>query len=383
VINFRTDLALGILDSHEAPCLSLFQPTHRHPPQNRQDPIRYRNLVKTLEASLRQKYGKRETDALLDPFTALSADQELWSNTLDGLAVLGNKNIFRVYKLQRHVQELAVAADSFHIKPLLRLLQTRDSYHVLGITRKQIRLYEGNRDALDEIPTAGEIPRTMIDALGKEVTEPHLTVASYGGSGNTQSPMHHGHGGRKAEVDLDTERFFRKVDKGILKHHSQPSGLPLILATLPEHRAIFNRISHNPHLLEQGVDTHPDSLNTEELRKRAWQIMEPHFRSRLSTLAGRFNEARSQGRGVDALEDIAAAVVAGRVGTLLVEAEKLIPGNIDPVNGKIVFGSLDDPATDDILDDLVMLALNTGAEVLVVPGDTMPAETGAAALLRY
>ena len=152
--NFRTDFAKGILTSDEPPCLSLFQPTHRHPPQNRQDPIRYRNLVKTLEASLRQKHKKRETDALLGPFLELLDDQELWSNTLDGLAVLGNKKIFRVYRLQRPVQELAVAADSFHIKPLLRILQTLDNYHVLGLTRKEIRLYEGcllyTSDAADE-----------------------------------------------------------------------------------------------------------------------------------------------------------------------------------------------------------------------------------------
>lgn len=381
--NFRIDFKAGILNSNEPPCLSLFQPTHRHPPRNRQDPTRFRNLVKTLEASLRKKFNKHETGALLEPFLALLDDQELWSNTLDGLAVLGNKHTFHVYRLQRQVQELAVAADSFHIKPLLRILQAQDNYHVLGLTRKEIRLYEGNRDALDEIPTAKEIPRTMIDALGKEVTQPHLTVASYGGSGNAQSPMHHGHGGRKAEVDLDTERFFRKVDKGILRHHSRPSGLPLMLATLPEHQAIFNRISRNPHLLEQGIDTHPDSLTTDELRKRAWQIMQPRLKARLSKLANRFEKARSQGLGVDVLEDISAAVVAGRVGTLLVEAERLIPGKIDTVNGKIVFGNLDDPATDDILDDLVMLSLNTSAEVLVVPADAMPSKTGAAALLRY
>ncbi|MGQ0699043.1 MAG: hypothetical protein ACT4PZ_12470 [Panacagrimonas sp.] len=28
------------------PCLSLYQPTHRHRPDNQQDPIRFRNLVK-------------------------------------------------------------------------------------------------------------------------------------------------------------------------------------------------------------------------------------------------------------------------------------------------------------------------------------------------
>jgi hypothetical protein len=36
---------------HQSPCLPLYQPTHRCSPENQQDPIRFGNLVKKLEAS--------------------------------------------------------------------------------------------------------------------------------------------------------------------------------------------------------------------------------------------------------------------------------------------------------------------------------------------
>jgi hypothetical protein len=42
--------------------------------------------------------------------------------------------------------------------------------------------------------------------------------------------MHHGHGGKKDEADIDAERFFRAIDRAVLEHHSRPSGLPLMLA---------------------------------------------------------------------------------------------------------------------------------------------------------
>src|SRR5690606_30878552 len=71
------------------PCLSLYQPTHRHHPENQQDTIRFRNLVKELEASLLQTYPKAEAAQLLKPFEALASDAEFWNHTLDGLAVLG------------------------------------------------------------------------------------------------------------------------------------------------------------------------------------------------------------------------------------------------------------------------------------------------------
>ncbi len=106
------------------------------------------------------------------------------------------------------IAELAVVADSFHTKPLKRILQSVDRYHVLGLNRQEIKLFEVNRDALVEIEPAQGIPRTITQALGDERSEPHSTVASYGGVGQGSMPMHHGHGGKEAEVDIDAERFF-------------------------------------------------------------------------------------------------------------------------------------------------------------------------------
>lgn len=108
------EVLAGLLFDHEPPCLSLYQPTHRRHPENQQDPIRFRNLVKELEASLRQKYPTAETRLLLEPFDALAHDAEFWNHTLDGLAVLGGPGIFRALRIPQSVAELVVVADSFH-----------------------------------------------------------------------------------------------------------------------------------------------------------------------------------------------------------------------------------------------------------------------------
>lgn len=377
------DYAAGLLETSDPPCLSLYQPTHRHYPENQQDRVRFRNLVKALEESLLQKYRKHEIQSLLDPFLALAGDRDFWNHTLDGLAVLGARGMFRVYRLQRPVAELAVAADSFHTKPLMRILQTADRYQVLGLSRQEIKLFEGNRDALDELETAQGVPRTITEALGDELTEPHQTVASYGGAGGESTAMHHGHGGKESEVDIDAERFFRAVDRGILEHHSRPSGLPLILATLPEHRQMFQQVSHNTFLMDEGIDIHPDALPIEELRQRAWQVVEPHYLARLAALVEQFGRARSQNLGHDELAHVAKALVAGRVATLLIEADREVPGRIDAETGDIEFGDLAHPEMNDVLNDLGALALKMGGEVVVVPTERMPTETGIAAIYRY
>ena len=377
------DYAAGLLDKCDPPCLSLYQPTHRHHPDNQQDPIRFRNLVKELEEPLRQQFPKDDIRTLLQPFLALANDMDFWNHTLDGLAVLGARGIFRVYKLQRPVTEFALVADSFHTKPLMRILQSADRYQVLGLNRQEIRLFEGNRDALDEIELARTVPKTITEALGDELTEPHRTVASYGGIGDGHSPMHHGHGGKESEVDIDAERFFRAIDRGILEHHSKPAGLTLILAALPQHHHLFHQVSHNPLLIEDSIEVHPDSLTIEELRQRAWQILEPHYLARLAKLVEEFGNAKSKGLGDDVLVQVAKAMVAGRVATLMIEAVRKIPGRIDSATGEIEFGDLSHPEVDDVLDDLGELALKKGGQIVIVPAERMPTDTGIAAIYRY
>lgn len=381
--NFLThDFTTALAAHSEPPCLSLYQPTHRHHPGNQQDPLRFRHLVQELEQSLEKQYPADKVRSLLEPFEELGRDRDFWNHTLDGIAVLGAPGLFQVYVLQRPVPELAVAADSFHTKPLRRFLQSADRFQVLGLSRHEVKLFEGNRDSLDEVELAPDVPRTITEALGDELTEPHQTVASYGGT-NLGSSMRHGHGGKKDEVDIDADRFFRAVDQAVLQHHSRPSDLPLLLAALPEHHGIFHQISKNPFLLGEGIKIHPDALPLDELREKAWQVFEPQYQSRLAKLADEFALAKLKGLGLEKLQEIAEAAVAGRITTLLVEADREIGGRLDAGTGRIQMDDLSHPELDDLLDDLGELVSSKGGNVVVVPSKQMPTKTGAAATCRF
>lgn len=375
---------IGLLGKCAPPCLSLYQQTHRHHLDNKQDSIRFMNLVKRLEESLLRQFSKEDTQQLITPFLRLAEDRPFWNSALDGLTILRDKEVFWSYKLQRRVPNLAIVADSFHIKPLVRILQSADRYQLLSLSRKDFKLFEGNRDALDRIEPDNRIPQTMTEALGQDLTEPHQTVASYGGIGAEHSPMHHGHGGRKSEVDIDTERFFRAVDSGILEHHSQPSRLPLILAALPEHHHMFHKVSNNQFLIEESIAINPDALSSiDELRQHAWRVMERPCLAWLNELSERFENARSTKLGEENETEIAKAVVSGRVDTLLVEADCQMPGRVNELTGEIEFESQMDPQVDDVLDDLATLALKKGGKAVVVASSRMPTDTGIAAIYRY
>jgi len=372
-----------ILAPREGPCISLYQPTHRTRPEKAQDLIRYRNLLRTVTQSLKQRYSSREMGGLLDPLHALADDVPFWNYTLDGMAALVAPGFSRVYKLQRTVPELAVVADSFHAKPLMRIMQSADRFQVLGLNRHRARLFEGTRDRLDEVPLAPDVPDSLEGALERDFGRDR-DIRTYGPIRDAGKMGRHGKSDVKQDaIRADTEQFFRIVDRGVFEHHSRPTGMPLLLAALPEHHHLFREVSQNPNVLDAAIDVDPDDLSLDDLRARAWEIMLPRYLERLSGFIDQFNAARSRGQATADLADAARAVVEGRIATLLLDAGRRVPGRMDPATGAIDRVRLDEPDVDDLLDDLGERVLKTGGEVIVVPSERMPTESGLAAIYRF
>jgi len=369
--------------SEAKPCLSLYQPTHRRHPDNQQDPIRFRHLVKALETSLRQQHAPAAVKALIDPFEVLAQDHDFWNYTQDGLAVLGAPGLFRVFLMQRPVAELAVVADSFHTKPLRHWLQSNGRYQVLALSLNKVQLFEGDRNTLDAVTLAAGVPQTMTAALGEERTEPHSTVSSYGGIGGGHMAMHHGQGSKKDEIDSDAQRFFRAVDRAVLQHHSHPSRRPLMLAALPEHHHMFRGLSHNPYLMASGLMVDPQGLTHDDLRRRAWDVAAPQQTAQQAAWGDAYATAAAHGLGSEDLSQVAHAAVAGRIATLLIEAERQMAGRIDESTGRIDLAELSNPRADDVLDDLGALVERMGGVVHVLPAERMPCRTGVAASFRH
>ncbi|HNP37248.1 MAG TPA: hypothetical protein PKK10_15465 [Woeseiaceae bacterium] len=368
-----------LLGEHQPPCLSLYQPTHLSHPENAQDPIRFRVLLKALEKSLRAKYPSHDIPALLQPFEALAKDRDFWNHTNLGLAVFGAPGLFRVYKLPRPVLERAVVDDSFHTKPLMRIVQSADSYQVLGLSRSSFSMYEGNRDTLYRLPPIEGVPYTAND---QALAAPDSREGAHRAYGR-RAAAHHGTDVKQDADDRDIRKFFRAVDRAVTEHFSGSSGQRLILAALPQHHRLFRSISRNQFLISEGIEANPEALSLETLRERAWELMLPHYLKRLAGFVEAFGAASSNGRGAESLDAIAAAAFAGKVETLLVEADRVIPGklNFEPRNADS--GKRLNHEVDDLLDDISEQVLRTGGEVIIVPTERMPTQTGAAAIYRF
>ncbi len=358
---------IRVLESVDrGPCLSLYQETHHSSPDNKQDAIRFRTLVKQLKTSLQEKYPESNLQDFIEPFESLENDSEFWAHNMEGLAVLAGVDKFQIFRLQRPVHELAVAENVFFLGPLRRYLQSVDRFQILGLGLHNLRLFEGNRNSLDEIIPDPGVPITLRSALGDDLEESEKSVSSHLSIGHGTTPSRHGYSDKQNEMDIDTEKYFRAVDRAVLKHHSRPSALPLILACLPEHQHLFHRISNNPFLLEEGLGINPEALPIGELKERAWKFIEPKYMKKLTMLADEFLEAKAKGLGSDDIAQIAKAAADGRVATLLLELDRLD----EEENGKVI-------------EDLSELVGKMGGLVHIIPSANMPGKTGVAASYRY
>nr|WP_300003046.1 hypothetical protein [Tissierella sp.] len=375
------DFPNDLIFEKEGPFMSLYQPTHKTSPENEQDPIRFRNLVQNLENSLKKEYPE-EVEELLKPFRQIENDKEFWINASEGLAILANKDKCIVYKLNRTVDEFSVVASSFHIKPLIRNFQSDDKYHVLGITRDDFNIYEGNRYGIEMIEIDEDTPKTLTEVLGDQYTDPHLHTGRYSG-GSTGAPVFHGQGGKKDEVEIDTERYFRYIDKFIMDNFSTQMKLPLMLVALDEHQGEFRNISKNNYLLEEKVSKDPEALPREEIRKLTWEQMEPIYIKKTTDMVERYGLQKSKFLGSDDLAEIARAALEGRIDTLMIESGRVEAGRVNRKTGEIEREAIENPEIDDILDDIGEMALKSNSEVVILPKERMPSETGIAAIFRY
>lgn len=374
------DFPNDLINATEGPFISLYQPTHRYSPENKQDPIRFKNLIKEVEMSLAQKYPKRDKKPILNMLNSIANDTKFWTYTNEGIAVFYAEGQTIVYKLNRPTKELVVVSDNFHIKPLIRKFQSADNYHALGLNREGFTLFEGNRYGVDEVDLDDDIPNNIRDVLGEDFSSSYIT-GRYGGTRGQGN--YHGHGDKSKNTSRDTEKFFRFVDKAVLDNYSKQTELPLILIALPEYHNIFRKVSKNPYLLDEGIKKNYDISTIDTLKDDLWKAIEPTYLNMTGELVKRFENQRAQSLGSGDLASVAKACVNNQVHTVLIESDRVVPGRVNPITGALEEGELSNPEFGDLLNDYALLTLKYGGKVVMLPKDKMPTTTGVAAIYRF
>ena len=100
------------------PAVTITLPTHRKAPENRQDPIRVRNLAKEATDRLLAEFGKREVEPLLVRRGELAADID-HRDTLDGLGLFVHRDFARAFYVPFSLKERVVVDNTLFTRDLV------------------------------------------------------------------------------------------------------------------------------------------------------------------------------------------------------------------------------------------------------------------------
>ncbi|HBZ69789.1 MAG TPA: hypothetical protein DEP35_08680 [Deltaproteobacteria bacterium] len=260
------------------------------------------------------------------------------------------------------------------LRPLLRALQIEGPYRVLAVSTKRVALFEGDSRGLRRA-AQGELPKSLEDALGSETTEKQLRLRGTGPSGS--APVYYAHHDASQEQKIDLRRFHHAI-AAALNARLTNDAVPLVLASDTTHQGGLRAELRVPGLIEAAATASPDYWTEAELHEHAWPQVERVRASLMSAAPESWERARNTGKGVDLLDDIGAAALAGRVRRLWLDGDRALPGSVDPATGRAVPGAPDD----DVLDALAEIVMSHGGEVRVLTSGALPSATGAAAELR-
>ncbi|MBD1432269.1 hypothetical protein H8B06_05475 [Sphingobacterium sp. DN00404] len=357
----------------DTPCISIYMPTHRVHPANATDPITFKNLYKKTLQYI-QNNGLHEHEKLIQPLEKLINDKTFWDHNNEGLAIFVSLEDTQILRLPEKVQEITCVADSFCVKPLFKLYHENQSYYLLALALDDVQLYRGDKYQLQKLDIEDNVPTTMKEALGEELTDNHLHASVVQGAGL------HGYMEKSQEEDIDMDRFFRKIDQAILEHYPIPQDVPLVLAALPEHHSHFMRISKHHNFSPIHLQINPQSLSKTALLEKIQDVFNKILEKRKKELLERYQLAIPENLSSLDIGDVTRDVIDGKVEVLCIENGKSIEGHIDVDERKIV---QKDGQQTDVINELVRMVFSYGGSVIVLDEEEMPSETGVFTINRY
>jgi hypothetical protein len=159
---------------------------------------------------------------------------------------------------------------------------------------------------------------------------------------------------------------------------------PLILAAQPEIQGNFREMAGWKELLSEGLQDNPDAMSDEQLREKAWALLDPARDKNRSDAIGRLNGLLGTGNGkaATAPEDIVKAARDGRVERLFLLLGRPVWGQLLDTEDRIVAHDERAEDDDDLLNYAAVMTLRQGGDVTLVEPAQLPPPGPAAAILR-
>ncbi|MCS7061990.1 MAG: hypothetical protein RMN25_12615 [Anaerolineae bacterium] len=346
------------------PCVTITLPTHRTSPDNRQDPIRVKNLVKQAGERLLGEFNKREIEPLLVRLEQIANDID-YRHTLDGLAIFVNRDFGRAVYLPFTLKERVVIDEDFFTRDLVYALNRTPRYWTLALSERPTRLFHCTRDDFVEIQDGG-FP-LVHEGPGGEMNLP-------GGEGINKS----------AYRDERHRQFFRQVDAA-LKPFMAAEPLPLAVVGVERFLSLFNEITaHRNAILTTLTGSH-DKTSSHKLAKLVWPLVQANLAEQRRQVLDELDKAIGERKFASTVGEVWRYAKEGRGRLLLVEEDFHTPARVDESGMHIT--PVEDAGApgviDDAVDEIIETVLDKQGQVVFVDNGALEAHQRIALILRY
>ncbi len=348
------------LKSRQAdPAISILMPTHRTFPDNKQDPIILKNLIKETEDRLLSRMEKREVWPIMEAINA-QVDAHDHALNLDGLAVFAGADGASIVRLPFPVRERAIIDSSFATRDITRGLFDAVSYFIVVISREYGRLIHAYNDR----PVHEFDRNTDLEGYSFPIKNNSL----YSTSGHERSQA-------QSEDNLLKE-FLNVVDKSLqeIQGKSGSDRLPVIVMGDARNVALFKQLSDRPDDVVGQVTNSPDlEADALALVSDAQEAVATHRASAEATAMGQLGQARGAGSLRTDLSAIYRAATEGNAERLYVRRGYVQAGVIDSqartVTANDEAGA--EGVTDDVVDELIELVQANGGDIAFLSEQTL------------
>jgi len=342
-------------------CVTIILNTHRTHPENQQDPIALKNLVKEASDRLLADEHKRDAKVIIERLEVLAESVD-HNHNLESLILFVNEDIAEYSRLPISVEPRVVIDHTFATRDLVRAMHLETGYYVLVLSQQKTRLIEAYTDKV--VQEFGK-PFPIENNQFYSTNGPELSNAS-------------------RQSNLMAE-FFNRIDKEVNAIRGLHS-LPVLICSEEGNFNEYLKIADQKHSLfetylkKSGLD---DSDHT--IAKEAWEVVKSHLIEKNNARKAELLQAVSKGTFLSDTNDIYQAIQAGRVQTLFIEEGLFQPAVIE--DGKIVYVGEEErnkkSVIDDIYDELIEQNMSFGGDVVFLPKGELTDFGGFGAITRY
>jgi len=382
IIN-REEIKLLLDQRGHGPCLSLYMPTQKGREKARENSIRFKNLMVQAEKQLETTTtNAADLKKILEPAKKLD-DSYFWANQSDGFAFFISPYYNRYYRLPLEFNELSVVRDSFHIKPLFRLLASDGQFYVLALSQKDARLLRGTSMQVEEIDLS-DIIKKFEDKFATELPEQFLQFHTMApATGDVRAAIYFGHGGEIDSIQKEKLlKYFRFIDRELQDKLDQTIA-PIVLACVDHISSSYREASKYPLLFEKGIRGNPENMSVQELHEKAWEIVRPYFQQKQEGAKARYLELAGTGKTANDIVDIVPASVHGRISELFVTVGVQQWGFYDPETEAVRFNDSPLAGSEDLIDLAAAETFLNSGNVYAVQEGQMPDESPVCAVYRW